>query len=218
MKKFIVLSVTLLFLGAFAGAASANLLTNGNFESGLSGWSYDDVSIVSKWDSKVAKLSDGHAGNAYLAQSFFIEPGVTELHIGFDYLFTGRDDAAWYSDVFGSGISIQVADDWWIFDNYEVEALVLMDSEADSFGTKVSYHGSIDLSAIDFINVDPNATILFDLVELRGFCSDYTNTKVFLDNVNVAAAPVPEPATILLFGSGLIGIAGVSRKKILKKK
>lgn len=29
-------------------------------------------------------------------------------------------------------------------------------------------------------------------------------------------APVPEPATILLFGAGLIGIAGFARKKVLK--
>ena len=37
------------------------------------------------------------------------------------------------------------------------------------------------------------------------------------DNIQLGAGPISEPATMLLVGAGLIGLAGLGRKKFFKK-
>jgi hypothetical protein len=56
-------------------------------------------------------------------------------------------------------------------------------------------------------------TLLFSAAD-NGVGSPFSSTSVFSGNVVNAPAAVPLPAAVLLFGSGLVGLAGTLRKKL----
>ncbi|HPJ93292.1 MAG TPA: PEP-CTERM sorting domain-containing protein [Deltaproteobacteria bacterium] len=77
----------------------------------------------------------------------------------------------------------------------------------------LQYHTYFSVS--DLWDNDPDARMGFQLLETCGLFCDNTDTWIFLDNVlaQVNLAPVPEPATILLIGSGLVSVGLISRMR-----
>ena len=57
---------------------------------------------------------------------------------------------------------------------------------------------------------------LLDTIVLVPFEFDLVVNDIRLDQAGLVASAVPEPATMLLLGSGLIGLAGIGRKKFRK--
>ena len=99
----------------------------------------------------------------------------------------------------GSGHAITV----WGFDTVDDEYTSLWITDSD-----------------DYAGYDVLTEVSLGLVDNMWYLTDYSDGNYWIGIVSgleQASVPVPEPATMLLIGSGLIGLAGLGRKKLFKR-
>lgn len=214
MKKQLNLIIYLTF-AMFAFNAQANLISNPGFEAGLTDWTNSGASIRTE-DPETHDGSTNYIFGEAIA-SFTISQDIDLLSLGFSEsvidtgiqnIVFGGWQSGWSNNDEGQ-ISIRLFD----VDMLEIGATSLSAFTSDHFWVEQS--GTADLLiGTRFIQYEFTGTRIGAFTNNEP-SQPNINNDAYLDSayLNVDFAPVPVPAAVWLFGSGLIGLIGLARRK-----
>ena len=199
---------------SYSGWASAASIVNGSFDSDLSSWSTVTAGGTVVWNNGSAVLTTGNTASytsALLVQGddgFFNFPApihidATDNRLNFDASFsTSLNLAETGASILSDYLQVILYDANNSSGNYIL-------ADIDTFTPNTSF--SIDLAAYTGLTV----ALSF---ELRNFDDGYTS-QVVLDNIGFSSivSAIPEPNSILLLSSGLLGLMVKRSKKLITR-
>ncbi len=217
VSAYILFVLVLAFACSNASAAFVDDFEDGNADGWMETYNGSgSTGVTTKNSSQMAYSSHSGSGKHLLSMDFdYMGSSI----LAFDMLATsytnrGANAASGveltfldnWNAVLGSARFINVTSASWLGDN-DVEIQDLQHNYSDSMSSFATLAGLGGGDAISKLSLSFFAVGQTDWVY-------NSSATVWFDNVTVGAGAVPIPAAVWLFGSGLLGLLGASRKKM----
>lgn len=178
--------------------------------------SYFPVSSTNKFlvlgDQVGPNTGTANSGIFAFALPFTLPNGAASLSVSFDWAFAGDDTstAAGVQDLFTAGIA---GSGFSISSPMSPTTTLLTQTSPNTTGfTGFNSNGQFN-ATIAFGSLPPVAAgnLRYLVFGLSEHSNTATNSALGIDNIKVSAVPVP--AAVWLFGSAILGLVGVGRRK-----